>query len=331
MTAPVIDVRDLHPVGTGLVRPESVVAAADGTLFCSDARGGVMRIAPDGTQSLVGQRDKLVPNGIAALKDGAFLVANVGHEGGIWHISSDGVVGKLDIRPEGNALPEVNFIHLDDQRRMWICISSRGAPDPVFTPQANEGSILLADRRGLRTVATGLGWTNELRVSPDGRHLFVNETFGRRLLQFRIGADGTPSDRKVLAEFGAGDYPDGMALDAEGGIWVVSIISNRLYRVHQGKRTLMFDDGDPRVIADLERLFQGRGLRRSDLHGVRTGKVVNNLSSIAFGGPDGCTAYLGSLSSDCLWSFRSPIAGIPLSLREAPIPLRPGPAEEIAT
>jgi sugar lactone lactonase YvrE len=288
-----------------------------------------MHIRPNGKQALLGRRDNLVPNGIAAMQDGTFLVANVGAEGGIWQVSGDGVFAKLDIRPEGRPLPEVNFIHIDEQRRLWICVSSRGAADPLFTPRANEGSILLADRRGVRTVAAGLGWTNELRVSSDGRHLFVNETFGRRLLQFRIADDGSLQDKTVLAQFGAGDYPDGMALDDDGGIWVVSIISNRVYRVDQASCRLMFSDGNPRLIDELEALLQERGLRRSDLHGLRTGSAVNNISSIAFGGPDGRTAYLGSLNGDCLWSFRAPVRGIPLPPRQPSFPLRVDPSGEM--
>lgn len=313
---------DLRPIGRGLVRPECVLAGADGSLFCSDARGGVMRIAPDGNLALLGGRAKLVPNGIAALPDGGFLLANVGEEGGVWQLASDGRLTRLDLRLDGALLPEVNFLHTDAQGRLWISISSKGAPDPVFTPQADEGSILLADAQGVREVASGLGWTNELRVSPDGRHLFVNETFGRRLLRFRVAPDGALQERTVLAQFGAGDYPDGMALDIEGGIWVVSIISNRIYRVLDGSCSLVFSDGDPAVIEHLEGLLRGRGLRRADLHGLRTGSVVNNISSIAFGGADGRIAWLGSLNGDCLWSFQAPVPGVPVPPRQPSIALR---------
>ncbi len=42
-------------VGQDLQRPECVLAEPDGTLWSADARGGVMRIDPDGTQQLIAQ------------------------------------------------------------------------------------------------------------------------------------------------------------------------------------------------------------------------------------------------------------------------------------
>lgn len=311
-----IPLDSLRPVGQGLSRPESVVALPQGHLCCSDGHGGVMKIAPDGQQSLQGTLTGLTPNGIAALPGGRFLAANVGHRGGLWHLSAQGEWAQVDIRLDGQVLPEVNFVHLDAQGRLWLCISSAGAPDPVFTPDLQEGFIILGDEGGFRVVARGLGWTNELRVHPDGQRLFVNETFGRRLLEFRIARDGSLQDRRVLVQFGTGDYPDGMALDAEGGIWVTSIISNRLYRCYEGRCELVLGDTDSALVDRVEQIFKGRGLCRADLLGLRTGQRIQHLSSIAFGGPELRTVYLGSLGSDCLWAAPAPVAGLAHPNRE---------------
>src|SRR5262245_54882272 len=63
---------DLTFTGSGLDRPECVLATAAGDLFTSDARGGVVHIRPDGAQQLiVGQipgGGKLHPNGFAMLR-----------------------------------------------------------------------------------------------------------------------------------------------------------------------------------------------------------------------------------------------------------------------
>ncbi len=40
---------------------------------------------------------------------------------------------------------------------------------------------------------------------------------------------------------------------------------------------------------------------------------LKNLSSLAFGGPDLRTAYLGCLLGDSLATFRAPVAGLPPS------------------
>ena len=50
-----VDRRTIGHVGHDLQRPECILAERDGTLWSADARGGVMRISPDGTQRLITQ------------------------------------------------------------------------------------------------------------------------------------------------------------------------------------------------------------------------------------------------------------------------------------
>ena len=93
-----VDRAQLRSIGHDLQRPECILAEPDGTLWSADARGGVMRIAPDGTQRFVGQRsaqfesaaagssDELahkyttgtLPNGLAFAANGDILIANFG-------------------------------------------------------------------------------------------------------------------------------------------------------------------------------------------------------------------------------------------------------------
>lgn len=48
-----VDRASIQFIGHDLQRPECIVAQPDGTLWSADARGGVMRIAPDGSQQLL--------------------------------------------------------------------------------------------------------------------------------------------------------------------------------------------------------------------------------------------------------------------------------------
>ena len=89
-----IDKDRLSYVGHDLQRPECILAERDGTLWAADARGGVMRIAPDGQQRIVTQRQSdhfegadseaaryltgTLPNGFAFARNGDFLIANFG-------------------------------------------------------------------------------------------------------------------------------------------------------------------------------------------------------------------------------------------------------------
>ena len=48
-----VDRSQIRTIGTGLQRPECILAQRDGSLLAADARGGVMRIEPDGSQRLI--------------------------------------------------------------------------------------------------------------------------------------------------------------------------------------------------------------------------------------------------------------------------------------
>ena len=103
-----------------------------------------------------------------------------------------------------------------------------------------------------RIVAEGLQYTNEVRTDPTGAWLYVVETFGRRLTRFRIGSDGHLHDRAAVVTLGHGCFPDGFAFDEAGGIWVTSLISNRVLRVRGGGVETIVEDADPEFIAEVE-------------------------------------------------------------------------------
>ena len=300
---------ELRFVGHDLQRPECVLACASGRLFMSDGRGGVTTIAPDGTQQRIGQ-SSIVPNGIALCRDGSLLVANLSSEGGVWRIGVDDQVTPFLREIDGRVLPRVNFVGLDMSERLWICVSAL-AMDEVYPIHAKTGFIALADKAGTRIVADGLQFTNECRIDADSRHLYVNETFGRRLTRFTIAQDGTLRDRETFAEFSRGDFVDGLTLDADGGIWVVCVGSNRVYRVGQDRRVeTVIDDSVPETVEKLEAAFESATLTRPALSSA-AGRRLRNPSSLAFGGSDLRTAYLGCLNGTSLASFRSPVAGLP--------------------
>ena len=94
-----VDRASVRTVGHDLQRPECILAEPDGVLWAADARGGVMRIAPDGTQAFIGQRadarfentgtdsvdafeakytQGTLPNGLAFADNGDILISNFG-------------------------------------------------------------------------------------------------------------------------------------------------------------------------------------------------------------------------------------------------------------
>ncbi len=308
---------DLRFRGSGLLRPECVLTTIDGDLYTADWRGGVAHLLPDGTQSLyrapgVSARP-LKPNGIALRRDGSFLLADLGDVlGGVFMLARDGSVRPFLEQVDGADLPPTNFVFEDSHDRVWITVSTRHIPRATaYCADVADGFIVLVDSRGARIVADGLGYTNEAMLSPDGGWLYVNETFSRRLSRFRVSVGGTLAAKETVTSFGHGTYPDGLAFDVEGHIWITSIVSNRVLRVApDGSTSIMLEDADPAHVEWCEQAYRSGTMGRPHLDRA-AGTVLRNISSLAFGGADLKTAYLGCLLGDAIASFRSPVAGNP--------------------
>jgi hypothetical protein len=315
MSGPAIDLSELRFVGRDLARPECVVTTASGDTFVSDRRGGIMRLAASGAQDLLLGRGVpgFLPNGFSLLEDRSFAISNLGPEGGAWRMLPDGALVPEVLEADGMRLPATNFINADQVRgelRLWVSVSTRHVPrEQAFRREVADGYIVLKDKKGTRIVADGLGFTNENKVDPSGRFLYVNETMARRLSRFAIRDAAGLGSCETVAEFGAGTFPDGFEFDAEGGIWIASVVSNRLLRIApDGTQTVVLEDSDPEVVAAVERKYQESGLARADIDAGRD-RTLGNLASVAFGGPDLRTVHLGSLFGERIVTFRSPIAG----------------------
>jgi len=245
-------------------------------------------------------------------RDGSFLFADLGAEqGGVFALSRSGEIRPFLEDVDGLALPPSNFVFEDARSRVWITVSTRLVPRARgYRRDVTDGFIVLVDGKGARIVADGLGYTNEAVLDARGEWLYVNETFSRLTSRFPVRSDGGLGPREVFAEYGAGTFPDGMAFDVEGHLWIVSIISNRVLRVApNGTVTTVLEDLDAAHVAWVEAAYLAGELGRPHLDGVKSARL-RNISSIAFGGPDRRTAYLGCLLDDAIYAFASPVAGL---------------------
>lgn len=294
-----------EPFGRDLHRPECVHCTAQGDVFVSDWRGGVTRIRADGSQQLFKGDRAVKTNGFAILPDRSFLLAHLGDDdGGVFRLASDGALSVfLD------DLPPTNFVHAHGDT-VYVTVSTRLVPRTLARkPGYADGFIVCVDRRGTRVVAEGLGYTNECKVDPTRKWLYVNETFGKRLSRFALRPDGDLGARETVAEFGAGTFPDGLDYDAEGGVWITSVFSNRLIRIAPGgEQRVLLEDNDSRFVARIEEQF-ARGELVRDVHPEVPAKLIRNLSSSAFGGEDLRTLYLGCLQDSRIYRMPSPVAG----------------------
>ncbi|HEV7336106.1 MAG TPA: SMP-30/gluconolactonase/LRE family protein [Bosea sp. (in: a-proteobacteria)] len=314
-----LSLADVSLLGSGLSRPECVLATAKGDLYTADWRGGVAHLKPDGTQTLytgptADLPEGLRPNGIALEPDGSFLLANLGSEtGGIWRLTREGQVSAFWTQIDGVPIAPSNYLVRDHLGRLWLTVSTTLVPRSLdYRREARSGFIAVMDEKGGRIVADGLGFTNECQISPDRRWLYVNETYGRRLSRFALRDDASLGPKEVIYEFGEGQFPDGLAFDEEGRIWIAGVISNQLMRLdpETGGCEIMLSEADAAHVDWVEKAYAANALGRPHMD-TNPSTKLRNLSSIAFGGPDLRTAYLGCLLGDAIGAVRLPVAGIP--------------------
>jgi gluconolactonase len=147
------------------------------------------------------------------------------------------------------------------------------ASDPHW--KAGTGQLWHIGRDGAtRRVAADMGTTNGIDVSPDGRHLYVNESLQRRVWAFEIQADGSLTNKRLIRTFEDHGF-DGMRVDVDGD----------LYITRHGKGTVV------------KMTPQGEVLREIDVLGAKP-------SNLCFGGPDGRTVYVTEMEKGRLVQFR---------------------------
>ncbi|HEY5333529.1 MAG TPA: SMP-30/gluconolactonase/LRE family protein [Solirubrobacterales bacterium] len=320
---------DFGYAGDGLQRPECILAEPDGTLWSADARGGVVRISPDGSQEVVTQSaaaseelttenaasrliEGTLPNGLAFDRDGDFLISNFGTDR-LEHMTRDGRTTPIFDSIDGGPIGKVNFVCRDSKDRVWVTVSTK-EPDwgSTLTPDVEDGQLLLYADGELRVVADGLRFANECKLDAAEEYVYVVQTCGRNVLRFRIEADGSLADREVYGPADHGRFIDGIAFDAFGNLWGTYIFTDGIFAITpEGEVRILFEDSTPEEIASFDRTFQ-EGKVDMDVLLTTGGSVAPWCASVTFGGPDLKTVYVGSLRGTRLPYFESPVAGLPL-------------------
>jgi sugar lactone lactonase YvrE len=192
----------------------------EGLLWFSDMLGeAVHTVNLDGdltTLALPGHS----PSGLGFRPDGSLLIAStetrtlLSYDGD----TVDAVVDLSDVVPAG-----IGDMVIDEHGRAFV------------GSQAREGGVVVrVDIDDTVTVvAENLDFPNGMVITPDGSTLIVAESTGRRLTAFTVGADGSLSDRRVFAD-GLDGPPDGITLDAEGGVWAAMTLAHQFERIIEG-------------------------------------------------------------------------------------------------
>lgn len=317
-----IEPSDLAWTGRDLARPESVIAEPDGTLWCSDGRGGATRIAPDGSQARFtpwgGE-----PNGLALAPDGRIVAANIAL-GRVQDMARDGSDARTLLDAiEGRPLGCANHVGFDGGRRLWITSTTRAEQWwATVGDRRADGFVARVERpdrlgagegaaAGGRILADGIWAANEARLDADERHLYVAETMAARILRFPVREDGSLGEREVHGPdpLGPACYPDGIVFDAEENLWVALPARNGVgVLTPEGEWRVVLEDPCQDALDAFHRRWEDGEATPEDFLAV-AGETLRFVSSVCFAGPDRRRVHLGSLAMDRLPTFRSPIPG----------------------
>lgn len=115
-------------------------------------------------------------------------------------------------------------------------LQARG-PQSVLAEHATAKLALVLPDGSVRVAADDMHFPNGTVITPDGRTLIIGETLAARLTAFDIGADGTLSNRREWAST-APRVPDGIALDANGAVWVANPLAPECVLFAEGGKVL---------------------------------------------------------------------------------------------
>ncbi len=226
--------------------------------------GDIAKVTPDGkTEVFVELPGKSVGNGIVFDKKGMMYVADY-TEHNILKI--DPKTKKIEVFAHDATMNQPNDLALAPDGTLY-------ASDPNWDKGTGQLWKIGTDGKATK-IASDMGTTNGIDVSPDGKTLYVNESVQRNVWSCPIKEDGTLGEKKLVKKFDDHGF-DGMRCDVDGN----------LYITRYGKGTVVKLSPDGKVLKEIDVL----------------GKQPSN---ICFGGPDGRTAYVTEVEFKRVVQFR---------------------------
>jgi sugar lactone lactonase YvrE len=208
-----------------MAHPEGVAVHADGSIWCGTEWGDLLRISADGgTLEKMGSTGGFAL-GIAFDSAGNCFICDLKHAAVFrWDAKTRQTVR---FTPEGILVP--NYPVVDEKRGVLYVSDSRG--------EGNLGPGVF--RYDLRTGEGGawssapMNFANGMAMARDGQGLYVIESHVPQLSYVPINGDGSAGTPQV-AVAGIRNVPDGVAVDADGTLYISCYEPSRIYRQRPG-------------------------------------------------------------------------------------------------
>lgn len=256
-----------------------------GLLFSDVLNGGVYRLARDGAVSLQAPKRRGV-GGMALHADGGLVMGG-----------RDIVLSAIDgadmrvLLGAADTAAGIGFNDLTTDAAGRIYVGDLGFR--VFGgDEPKPGFLHVIDLDGSsRVISDGVMLTNGLGFSPDGKRLYHSDARADVVRVYDVEPDGSVGDWRPFAKTADGETPDGLAVAADGSVWVAL--------AHAGAVAVYEADGKLRE---------------------RVAVPLPMTTSVCFGGDDLQDLYVvtgsrGGPSENCgsVFVMRAPAPGAPVA------------------
>lgn len=241
------------------------------TLIWADQGRGLVRRLRNGTHHVIAAG--FAAGGLAQAEDGSVVLAG---PGGLARLSEGLPLERLPLAPLGRGC--LNDVVAGPGGEL---LAGRMVLTPDASNVAGPGSLMaIAGNGDVRVLDDDVLLPNGMGLSPDGESLYLVDSARRQILVYAT-ADlrrRGPMHRRVLVTLREDDgFPDGLAVDVEGGIWVALWYGGQILR-----------------------------LSPSGQQELRIGLPFRQVSSLAFGGPDRRDLYVTTAGTPWLSVFAPP-------------------------
>jgi sugar lactone lactonase YvrE len=191
------------------------------------------------------------PSGLGWMPDGSMLIVSMTRRQVLRRASDGAITVHADLSHVAGF--HCNDMVVDEAGRAYVGnfgfdldaeLTARGVP-AVLADHATADLFRIDPDGAVSAAASDMHFPNGSVITPDGKTLIVGETLGGVLTAFDIVEGGVLANRRVWARTSP-RVPDGIALDANGRIWIANPIAPECALIAEGGEVVeVIDTGQP--------------------------------------------------------------------------------------
>jgi gluconolactonase len=275
---PLLPIEKFEVFATGLDHPECCAFDRNGNLWAGGEAGQIYRIDSSGRVETITNVGGFCCAVAFPPDDSALFVCVSGV--GVVRVEKTGEHTVFATHAGSHKIVAPNYLLFDSSGHIYLTDSGNW--------MKRNGFLLRCDPDGKGEILAGpMGYTNGLALSSDERTLFMVESDTDSIYRFAVRADGGLGKAELFAK-GVGRLPDGLALDAEGNLYVCCYASDEIWTINsRGTKTLLAHD--------------------------RWGILLGRPTNLTFGGNDFDEIFVSNLGRFTITRAKLGIRGQPLA------------------